>query len=42
MNSGAVVASFTRHDFASITDQIESLLKRRLLVEKERLGLPPG
>ncbi|MGA8874605.1 MAG: hypothetical protein WB555_03690, partial [Candidatus Korobacteraceae bacterium] len=40
MSSGAVVQHFTRHDYASITDQVESLLRRRLVVEKERLGFP--
>ena len=38
MSSGSVVQHFTRHDFVSITEQVESLLKRRLVVEKERLG----
>jgi hypothetical protein len=38
MSSGAVVKHFSRHDFVTITDQVESLLTRRLLVEKERLG----
>jgi hypothetical protein len=42
MSPGAIVANFCRHDFVSITDQVESLLKRRLLAEKERLGLSPN
>jgi hypothetical protein len=40
MTSGAVVKNFTRRDYASITDQVESLLRRRLVVEKERMGFP--
>lgn len=40
MASGAVVDHFTRNDYASITDQVERLLRRRLVVEKERMGFP--
>jgi len=37
--SGAAAASFSRADFAGLADEVYSTLVRRLLVEKERLGL---
>ena len=39
MRSSSPLAAFTRADFAAITDQVYSALARRLLVERERLGL---
>jgi hypothetical protein len=40
MSSGTVAAQLTRFDFARIADQVESLLNRRLVIDRERLGLP--
>lgn len=37
MRSSPAVESFTRADFAAITDQVYSALARRLVVERERL-----
>ncbi|HEX8144690.1 MAG TPA: hypothetical protein VF553_19130 [Pyrinomonadaceae bacterium] len=39
MKSHSAVANFTRADFTFITDHVYDVLARRLLMEKERLGL---
>jgi len=41
MSSGTVTAQLTRFDFTRIADQVETLLNRRLVIDRERLGLPP-
>jgi hypothetical protein len=38
MRSSSALESFTRADFAEITEQVYGSLARRLLIEKERLG----
>ncbi|MDQ3805106.1 MAG: hypothetical protein M3416_14910, partial [Acidobacteriota bacterium] len=37
MRSSSAAESFTRADFAAITDQVYGALSRRLLAERERL-----
>lgn len=39
MSSGTVKMNFSRSDYARITDSIYTSLTRRLMVEKERLGI---
>ena len=39
MASGLAVKQFSRDDFAHIADRVYSSFARRLLVERERLGM---
>ena len=39
VSSGSVVKDFSRADYVRIADGVYATLARRLMVEKERLGL---